>query len=507
MEKTKVLPINTDQTPKIKREISIKILEQYQYIDILGIHFSEDLNDTILVNWQKTLTKMEKHIQKLMTRQLSLYGKSIIINTLILAKTTFLSNIFPIPEKIIQKIHTNIFQYLWQNKTPEPIARKMLFQPKNKGGLNIKEAEPHNLAMRIKHSITLKQIKKQPPCMHIAIYWLGKDIYNYNEFYHLKGSNIIKRNKTPPFYYRDFVHYIKTQNSNIPNLQNKTKIIYKSILEKGSQNHNIFGEKIWKDEIKNLDVKKIWTNTYFSYTQPDAKDLLYKFLHYATKTNKFVFTISRDKTGLTPTCDYCNIKEDNIHLFTTSTQAKKIWQYFQSTYEKLTKQQYTPQQHIFTLSANNLNSKNKKLMLVLTQLIIHEIWTSRNNIKHDIIHLSQETITTKILTQLRNILTEHYKLHKLNETLPTFQQLFCINNALRKIYNGKLQIIIQYKIVRVLPHRITPETTQPVVEVLPCKCAVQTTKRTPAMIRIDAVAISISLPNSAKCSWQLHLPG
>ena len=44
----------------------------------------------------------------------------------------------------------------------------------------------------------------------------------------------------PPFYYRDLIHYIKTQNSNIPNSQNKTKIIYKSILEKGSQNYNIF---------------------------------------------------------------------------------------------------------------------------------------------------------------------------------------------------------------------------------------------------------------------------
>ena len=53
----------------------------------------------------------------------------------------------------------------------------------------------------------------------------------------------------PPFYYRDLVHYIKTQNRNIPNLQNKTKMIYKSILEKGS-------EKKWKDEIKNLDFKK-----------------------------------------------------------------------------------------------------------------------------------------------------------------------------------------------------------------------------------------------------------
>ena len=46
-----------------------------------------------------------------------------------------------------------------------------------------------------------------------------------------------------PFYYRDLIHYIKTQNSNIPNLQNKTKTVYTSILEGGSQNRNIFGEK------------------------------------------------------------------------------------------------------------------------------------------------------------------------------------------------------------------------------------------------------------------------
>ena len=152
LEKTRVLPINTDQTSEIqKHEKNITILEQHQYIEILGIFFSEDLKETILLNWQNTLTKMENHIQKMSTRQLSLYGKTVLINTLILAKTTFLINVFPIPEQIIKKIHTNIFQYLWQNKTPEPIARKTLFLPKNKGGLNIKETEAHNLAMRIKH--------------------------------------------------------------------------------------------------------------------------------------------------------------------------------------------------------------------------------------------------------------------------------------------------------------------------------------------------------------------
>ena len=152
----------------------------------------------------------------------------------------------------------------------------------------MKEPEAHNLAMCIKHLITLKQTKDQPPWMHIAIYWLGKDIYNYNkEFYHLKGNNIIKTNKMPPFYYRDLIHNIKTQNSNIPNLQNKTKIIYKSILEKGSENHKKFGEKKWKDEIKNLGFKKIWTNTYFSYTQSHAKHYTNSYTMPEKQTNLY----------------------------------------------------------------------------------------------------------------------------------------------------------------------------------------------------------------------------
>ena len=113
LKKTKVLPINTDQTSYIQKDIkTVTILEQYQYIEILGILFSEDLKDTILVSWQNIFKKMENHIQKMSRKQLSLYGKSILINTLILAKTTFLSNVFPIPGKVMQKTHKNIFQYL-----------------------------------------------------------------------------------------------------------------------------------------------------------------------------------------------------------------------------------------------------------------------------------------------------------------------------------------------------------------------------------------------------------
>ena len=82
------------------------------------------MKQTSLLNWQIILQKMEKHIRKLSSRYLSLNGRAILLNTLILAKSVYLSNVFPIPDKILTKIHKIKFQYLWQNKNIEPIARK-----------------------------------------------------------------------------------------------------------------------------------------------------------------------------------------------------------------------------------------------------------------------------------------------------------------------------------------------------------------------------------------------
>ena len=294
--------------------------------------------------------------------------------------------------------------------------------------------------MRIKHLLTLKQKEHKPPWMYIAIYWLAKEIYNYNkDYHHLKKNNILKSIQTVPFYYRDIIHYIKTQNKKIPNIKNETKTIYKDIILKGSKNHIINGESKWKEKIFNLDFKKIWKNTFFSYSKPKTKDLLYKILHYTIPTNSFIYKISKDKTGLTPNCDYCNKTEDNIHLFTTCDRIKKIWTYFQPYYRQLTKNNHTPQQHLLTLTSNNTNSKTKKLILTLTNTIIYEIWISRNNLKHDKIQLTQDKIITKIKTQLQNILNTHYKVNKINGTITKFKQLFCINDAIATIQNDRLQ--------------------------------------------------------------------
>lgn len=107
LEKTTVLPINTDYTINIPNEISIK--QQHETIKILRIYFNEDLKYVSQVNWEVIMEKMENQINKLSSRTLSLYSKVIIINTLILSKTLYLSNVFPIDVKTTDKIHRTFF--------------------------------------------------------------------------------------------------------------------------------------------------------------------------------------------------------------------------------------------------------------------------------------------------------------------------------------------------------------------------------------------------------------
>ena len=71
-----------------------------------------------------------------------------------------------------------------------------------------------------------------------------------------------------------------------------------------------------------------------------------------------------------------------------------------------------------------------------------EIWQSRNNNKYDKTLLTQKRITNKINIQLQNIIQTRYKKHKLNDTLDLFKEYFCINNAIAKLDNKQLEILL-----------------------------------------------------------------
>ena len=105
----------------------IKNIQIKGIIKILDLFFTDNLKTTNTFNWNNCLQNIEKQTQQLSRRHLSLRGKAILLNILILSKVTFLSNVLPIPNLVQQELETQIFKHIWQFSKKEPIARATLF--------------------------------------------------------------------------------------------------------------------------------------------------------------------------------------------------------------------------------------------------------------------------------------------------------------------------------------------------------------------------------------------
>ena len=82
---------------------------------------------------------------------LSLKGKTIVINTLILPKLWFNANVFPIPKDLIPEINKVIFGYLGKEVVAKSVARETLFLSRDRGGLRIMGLVIQGQALRIKY--------------------------------------------------------------------------------------------------------------------------------------------------------------------------------------------------------------------------------------------------------------------------------------------------------------------------------------------------------------------
>ena len=128
------------------------MLIEYSIIEILKFFQKYQIAAGASINLSKTtilplanakiyddcLQKIETQIQQLSRRHLSLRGKAILLNSLILPKVTFLSNVFPINNEIQKQLEFT---------KKEPIARATLFLPKKQGGIGLIHWKHHSLAM------------------------------------------------------------------------------------------------------------------------------------------------------------------------------------------------------------------------------------------------------------------------------------------------------------------------------------------------------------------------
>ena len=123
--KTKVMWIGS------KKECRNKILNFTairEPIKILGTYISYDQQKNNQANFFSRIQKMKTKLNMWQTRDLSLYGRTLLAKTIGVSQLTYTASMLTVPESVIQKTQAELFAFLWRGKK-DKIKRKVMYQP------------------------------------------------------------------------------------------------------------------------------------------------------------------------------------------------------------------------------------------------------------------------------------------------------------------------------------------------------------------------------------------
>ena len=130
--KTKVMWIGSHKGNKDKI-MGFKYIKEP--VKALGAFLSYDGDKNNEENFFSKIHKMKTKLNSWQTRDLSLFGRSMLAKTVGVSQLIYAALMLTVPEPAIQKMQAELFAFLWRNKK-DKIKRQITYQPVSDGGLN-----------------------------------------------------------------------------------------------------------------------------------------------------------------------------------------------------------------------------------------------------------------------------------------------------------------------------------------------------------------------------------
>ena len=335
--KTEGLLIQTNRVYHNNNKFPIK-WNIKEFVKILGIHFNNDIEKTKRNNITRCIQKMENNVTIQNQKHLSVKGKTMIINTTLLSKLWYIGNVFPIPKDFLPEINKIIFKFLWNNKSPEPIARETLFLPRERGALGILVPSIQSQALRAKFLLQLGNENNTNIRTYLVRYWVASKIHNFTRQWNFLKKTHYPKNYDPyiPTHYGDVINLTKTNIKEIKTKTITTKNICNTIVGSLTKNYLLVNETRWNliNKNKALNWKQIWQNTFKAYNIPYENNLYYKAIHRILYVNQKTYN-AKNKNNISPMCDRCRKYNETIYVFHNCRNRKKIWNIFAPVIKKL----------------------------------------------------------------------------------------------------------------------------------------------------------------------------
>jgi len=85
-------------------------------IKVLGSFLSYNQNKNVEENFMKRIRKMKTELNLWLSRDLTLYGKSLLAKTLGVSQLIYAASMLSVPTPVIKNVQAELFNFLWKNK-------------------------------------------------------------------------------------------------------------------------------------------------------------------------------------------------------------------------------------------------------------------------------------------------------------------------------------------------------------------------------------------------------
>ena len=287
-----------------RRDGPVDIKWRTDCIKVLGIFFTTSSRDFECLNWNFRIEKLAKRLESWKFRNLSLKGKSMIINTLALSGLWYTGSVVPLPAWAEKKINKIIFDFLWSGKN-EQIKRDVCYLPYELGGLKVVNVALKCKALLARGVVFITDSQYKAKWVYLARYFIGRDLGRLHEQWGFLKSHTKPHAWSAPLYYQSVVSAAKDIKDVFFVFVGKSlavKVIYAELLIVSGT--RVRSSTLWQDKLgRTIPWSKIYLHSYRGFSTNQEHDVFFKVFHYVLKTGEYFSSWNRLHFSLD--CSFC----------------------------------------------------------------------------------------------------------------------------------------------------------------------------------------------------------
>ena len=397
--KTKGLLLGGAPRPTINQTIEWNPPEG---LKILGVRFFTDPKMTQTVTWNEICSKIKSRAEMLSARKLTMRGRAILANSLLLSKAWHVATVIPAPRVTVSAINSATFNYIYNGKQPHSIAWNELTLRVPQGGIGLLDIHLQQQALRLNRLQHILDATQAHTWLIIPRLYTAQALARHNAEWqflstvpHIDFDDPVNDHIATPPHLQELPTFLRYHKRKYLQLKEKsTHTIYQHLLNEKRSTLTITGERKWATALgRRLNWTRIWKTNYQSLLTSKHLDTWFLFLHYALPTGERTDTT---RGRYATHCPRCGVYETTLHLFWGCDIASQIWNRYFPIFANLHNRQniaYTEALFPHTLPADKHKAR---LLRTISGIIIHELWRARCAHKHDHTPANINTSTANI---------------------------------------------------------------------------------------------------------------